>query len=202
MDNLEKFIKTNRIEFDTEMPANKVWLGVEANLSKKQSINDVVGESTLTNSGIYTGVSRRILFNSPLIRIAAAIALLVIGTFIGIIVQKKFGASASEDSGTPLASDLKKAEKFYDSRIKSDMIRLAAFKTDSIIYFDLRQIDAVQEELRLELQQAPLSSQTEIIQSMIQNYQIKADILEKVLQQVEKNPNQFINKDSMQHESI
>ena len=182
MDNLEKFIGTNRMDFDAEIPSEKVWIGLEKHLSKKKT--------------------RRFTFDPRITRIAAAVALLAIGTIIGMVVQKKYGPTLVDDNGTPLASDLKEAEKYYDTRIKSNMIRLASYKADSTIYFDLRQIDAVQQELRNELQQAPLSSQTEIIQHMIQNYQIKADILERVLEQVQKNTNQFIKQDSSQHESI
>lgn len=195
MDNLEKFIASNRAEFDSEMPTGKIWRGVEAHLNKNDNL--LLSHKSLPKSSKLKAKGIKLFM-----RIAAAVALLIVGTFIGICIQKKLDVRASDESGTPLASDLKEAEKFYDTRIKSDMIRLAAFKADSTIYFDLRQIDAVQEELRHELQQAPLSSQTEIIQRMIQNYQIKADILEKVLQHVEKNSNQFINKDSIQNESI
>ncbi len=195
MENLEKFIASNRADFDSEMPPEKIWCGVEAHLNKNDNL--LVSHKLLPQSSKLKAKGIKLFM-----RIAAAVALLIVGTFIGICIQKKLDVRASDESGTPLASDLKEAEKFYDTRIKSDMIRLAAFKADSTIYFDLRQIDAVQEELRHELQQAPLSSQTEIIQRMIQNYQIKADILEKVLQHVEKNSNQFINKDSIQNESI
>lgn len=182
MDNLEKFIGTNRPDFDAEIPTEKVWINLEKHLNKKQP--------------------RRILFGALAMKIAAAVALLILGTGIGISIQKKYGGNSAEDMGTPLATNLKEAEKFYDTRIKSDMIQLAAFKTDSTVYFDLRQIDAVQEELRQELQQAPLSSQTDIIQKMIQNYQIKADILERVLKQMGKNPDHFIKQDINKNESI
>ena len=182
MDNLEKFIATNRSDFDTEIPSQKVWVGLENHLTKKQP--------------------RRIFFGGLAMKIAAAIALLIIGTGIGISIQKKYGGNSSDDNGTPLATDLKAAEKFYDTRIKSDMMQLAAYKTDSTVYFDLRQIDVVQEELRQELQRAPLSSQTDIIQKMIQNYQIKADILERVLKQMGKNPDHFIKQDINKNESI
>lgn len=182
MDNFEKFISNNRSEFDSEIPSEKVWVGLEKTLNKKHP--------------------RRILLGDLAIKIAAAVALLILGTGIGISIQKNYGVRPADDMSTPLASDLKEAEKFYDTRIKSDMIQLAAYKTDSTVYFDLRQIDAVQEELRQELQQAPLSSQTDIIQKMIQNYQIKADILERVLKQMGKNPDHFIKKDINKNESI
>ena len=56
--------------------------------------------------------------------------------------------------------------------------------------------------MRIELQQAPVGVQTEIIQHMIRNYQIKADILERVLDQMGKTPNHFIKSDSAKNENI
>jgi hypothetical protein len=64
----------------------------------------------------------------------------------------------------------------------------------------LQQIDAVQQELKAELEKAPSSTREEIIERMIENYKIKLGILERVLEHIEQK--QIQNQKSKQHDSI
>ena len=166
MDNLEKFMLERREEFDAEVPSLKVWAGIDRHLEKRPMPKIVW--------------MRRL-------RMAAAIAVLVVaGAVAGSYITSKFKA---EKSLADVSPELAEAERIYQQQIQEKLAQLASYRQDGYVQSDLQELDAVYEELKRELETVPAGNKGEIIQAMITNYQMKVDILEKVLEKVEStNP--------------
>jgi hypothetical protein len=188
-DNIETFIRTNREAFDTEIPSLKVWHNVAADLSADKVIS--ADKSTATK------VVRLTWWKQA----AAAVALLVFGVMIGFLLNGKKADKIIAQATEQVTPELQEAENFYNQKVQSKYTQLASFNPDPSVMADLKQIDEVQEELRAELQNAPNSTKEEIVRRLIENYQIKLGILERVLNHINEHPldNQ---KSQQQHESI
>ncbi|NJN35692.1 MAG: hypothetical protein HC817_16940 [Saprospiraceae bacterium] len=117
-------------------------------------------------------------------RAAAAIALLVIGASAGIFFTRKPTDTALAAMVEP---DFEEAEQFYSNRVQQKITKLVSYNPDPSVLNDLNQIDHIQAELKAELENAPAESRAEIVKRMIENYQIKLGILERVLNYIEKH---------------
>ena len=189
---LENYIQANREAFDTHTPSLKVWHNVAATLVAE---NESATKVTVTNTKV---VSLSLTWWR---QAAAAVALLVFGVMIGFLLNQKQADQALAQATEQVAPELEEAENFYNQKVQSKYTQLASFNPDPSVLADLKQLDEVQEELRKELQHAPSSTREEIVRRLIENYQIKLGILERVLNHIKEQPldNQ---KSQQQHESI
>lgn len=161
---VEKYIRENRYDFDSEIPNLKVWANIESSLPAQKE-----GAKVLT-------------FNW-LRRAAAAIALLIMGVGIGLFINNKSDNRATV--GT--LPEFKEAEEFYNLKMESQMTKLVSYNPDPSVLSDLKKVDEVRNELKKELEQTPDTNQEEIIRRLIQNYQTKLGILERVLNNIEEH---------------
>jgi type VI protein secretion system component VasF len=164
-DNLEKFINENRSEFDDRQPSKDIWLSIDQALDQKRK-----------------KPARRI----PIWRYArvAAAAVLLIGT--GVVIGLKMNNQTPE----PLAfeevyPEYFEAEQYYQKEVNTKIAQLANYSHDAEINDDLKQLDAIYEELKKELSEAPKTQQEQIINAMITNYRTKLSILERVLERIQ-----------------
>lgn len=205
MKNLEQYITDNRGAFDTEIPNLKVWAAIEKQLAPELDVETFIEDNRaefdteIPNLKIWAQIDKvvnrssekRFILRGVLLRSAAAIALLVVGATAGIFVYEKRENTLVEKQVEQVAPDFQKTEKFYDQQVQAKLTKLASYQnTDPSVFSDLKQIDEIQEELKAELSNAPMSTREEIVRRMIENYQIKIGILERVLEQVEGNPSQ------------
>lgn len=170
---LEGFIRTNRDAFDTHTPADRVWTSIEKSIAGN------------------TAQVVHVHWQRTLIRIAAAVVLLVAGVNIGI-----WYANSSGQAGMAL-SDVSKEyaelEQYYQRDISAKKEKLASFATyqDAGVTEDLLQMDNVMDELRTELAKVPPGNREKVVRAMIENYKAKAAILGRVLEHLEQQrPNQ------------
>ena len=98
-----------------------------------------------------------------------------------------------------IAPDLKEAESYYTKKVEVKYSELVNHNPDPSVITDLKQIDEVQKELKKELENAPATAREEIVRRMIENYQIKLGILERVLNHIEEHPD---NQKLQQNEKI
>jgi hypothetical protein len=197
-DNIETFIRTNREAFDTEIPSLKVWHNVAADLSAENvAANKFADKVISADKSTATKVVRITWWKQA----AVAVALLVFGVMVGFLLKGEKADNIIAQATEQVAPELQEAENFYNQKVQSKYTQLASFNPDPAVMADLKQIDEVQEELRAELQNAPNSTKEEIIRRLIENYQIKLGILERVLNHINEQPldNQ---KSQQQHESI
>ena len=196
-DNLEIFIENNRLDFDSETPSERLWAGVEQYL-QGENVEQFVREnrydfdSEIPNLKVWANIEKALptqkegtktLTFNWLRRAAAAIALLIMGVGIGLFINNKNNDNAT--AGT--VPEFKEAEEFYNQKMASQMTKLVGYNPDPSVLNDLKKVDEVRNELKKELEQTPDTNQEEIIRRLIQNYQTKLGILERVLNNIEEH---------------
>lgn len=167
MDNLEKFIRENRHDFDTEVPSLNVWANLDQHLDSQRPSGRVVWMKRL--------------------RVAAAVlALLVAGGAAGAYLTNQ---GKAVDSLADVSPEHAEMERYFSTQVEEKMAKLATYKQDGVVKADIQELDQAYEQLRKELENAPAGAEEKIIQAMIETYQTKINILEQVLEKVENvNP--------------
>jgi hypothetical protein len=160
-DNLEQFIFENRESFDDATPSLKVWGEIDRAISAPKL---------------------KTMKLRSLMRIAAAIALLLI---TGGVVGSYLSRSQHEDTATiidAVAPEYMEMEQYYQDQINTKVKQLTQYDPNSPVLKDLKQMDQAMTELKDELKNAPKGKEEEIVATMIQTYQTKVAILERVLE--------------------
>lgn len=180
MDALENFIKENREAFDSEHPSADLWQRIEASLPEERVVV----------------LRPRSRFRA--LRIAAAVLLLIgTGTVLGLFLNPShFGpaSGATTFSLAAVAPQHAEAEQFFRRQIAGKVAQLQDAGKAEEVMTDLNQLEKQMEELKKAFQEAPRESREFIIHSMIQNYQLRIELLERVLEEVRSSHPQN-NKD-------
>lgn len=170
MDRLEQFITENRESFDDAIPSLKAWAAIDRRINQKQA--------------------RRIQMWKNLRIAAAVLVLLVAGGVAGNFLahsNSSAGATAILEESAPEYFEM---EQYFQQEIDRKVAQLASYEPNSPVIGDLKQIDQAMRELKKELATAPKGQEQEIIENLIQNYQMKIAILERVLERIKHNSNQ------------
>lgn len=213
LDNLEQFIANNRTAFDTGTPSVEVWAGVEKRLADDDILEKFIEknrtdfDTEIPNLKLWAAIDNQInpLKENKIVRMswlrqaAAAIALLIVGAGLGVFLNEKAEVKALSQVTSDIAPDLKEAESYYTKKVEVKYSELVNHNPDPSVITDLKQIDEVQKELKKELENAPATAREEIVRRMIENYQIKLGILERVLNHIEEHPD---NQKLQQNEKI
>ncbi|GJM33144.1 MAG: hypothetical protein DHS20C18_21450 [Saprospiraceae bacterium] len=163
-DKLEQYIQTNREAFDFGVPSLKVWAEIDSALEAKKG---------------------KVRHLRRVVGIAATVAfLLVSGGVIGSFFTKNTNATELASLET-IDPELAKIEAYYQGQFNQKYKVLASVPHDESIDQDIEQIDASMEELRLALVNAPAGSQQRIVENLIRTYQLKVQVLERVLQRLQ-----------------
>ena len=201
MENLEKYIKDHRTAFDDAPPSFEIWAKIDAQLSTEKDLETFVADNRTAfdtaipslkiwanvNKKINLKSARRVVLMRWIGRAAAVAALLIVGADAGIYLNEKRETIVADKEMERIAPNFRATEQFYNQKVQAQLTKLASYdQADPSVLADLRQIDDVQNELKAELENAPTSTREEIVRRMIQNYQIKLGILERVLQHVEE----------------
>ena len=161
-DPLEQFVLQHRKAFDTAAPPTYLWRGVETRLRPE--------------------VRPRFKL-SYLVKVAAAAVLLLgIGGVTGSYLTMQ---SQQGDPMAAASAEMKEAATYYGRQIDAKLQVLASYPADPTVTADMQQLDEVMQELQDELAKAPRSSEQQIIENMIQNYQAKLAILERVIERMQ-----------------
>jgi hypothetical protein len=170
-DALEAFIQQNRADFDSEVPDLRIW----NELSNQTSVAPKV-----------TTMPLRVSWYQRMSRVAAAVALLIVGAALGLWYanyqqeEAYVGMKMSE-----VSQEYAALEARYERDIKEKKNQLARFASNpgaSEVFGDMEQMDKVMEELRIELSNVPPGNREQIIRVMIENYKSKTMVLEKILE--------------------
>ena len=160
---LENFINNNREDFDNEVPDLKVWANIDKKLAQKEQSKVVP------------------FFNIR--RIAAACLLLLAGGLFGFYMSGS--GSKSTIGQKQFSPEFVEAESFYKNQYNEKVARLANYEIDHEFSDDLQQFEAIMEELKIELAQVPKNNRERLITTIIQNYQTKIEVLERILERLE-----------------
>ncbi|MBN1118888.1 MAG: hypothetical protein JXA77_16885 [Bacteroidales bacterium] len=161
-DRLEEFVGSHRNEFDLYEPKDALWEGIEKNLDKQLFSN-----SSKRKQGI----------GYYMIRVAGIAAIFL----ISISVQRFF---FDKGNAVPEIPELKEAELYYSGILnqkldeaKPLLINYPDIKQD--IDTDLSELDSVYNDLKKDLKDNVANE--EVIGAMIENYRLRIDILEEML---------------------
>ncbi len=174
-DKLKNHINEHRSEFDVyQTNTEDLWNDIEASLDKNRP--------------------RRINW-SIVLRVAASITLL----FVVAILSLRFANNSSRyEDGFSLAEispELAEAE-FYYSRLvdeKFALIRSNNDQLDPLITEEFEVLDSAYQDLKNDLKDN--MDNEEVINAMIQNYRIKLQILEQILDNIELNKDEEIKNE-------
>lgn len=175
-DKLEKYILDNNEDFDLFEPDDKLWDRIEKQSKPVRKIN----------------------FRRTAWQVAAGMAIFLASWLIHDAVQQFQGddiATQEDQFENPTDENMKvlmEAEVFYASKIngaREEIILLSGHDKQLItmLDFDLVELDDVFQELKNDLKDN--GDNQEVIEAMIQNYRLKLEILEEMLQQLNKSNN-------------
>ncbi|MCF8366535.1 MAG: hypothetical protein K9H16_12180 [Bacteroidales bacterium] len=174
-DKLEQFIRDNRDEFDEFEPNPALFAGVKTRKAKL-----IMGK-----------------WNSIAWKAAAAVAIFVSSYFFHDWVNAPDQASMAavneeQEKPSEIFKVLMEAEMYYTSKINSKKEEFYHLSSSNPgireeIDSELVDLDKVYAELKCDLKDN--AANEEVIEAMIQNYRIKLEILEDVLQQINEANN-------------
>lgn len=169
---IEDFIRLNRDAFDMEMPQGQTWEHIVGSLPKPKAIKVQMG------------------WHRSIMRIAASLALLIVGIGGGIWYERH-GAAASGMAMSDVSNEYAELEQFYQRSISVKQEKLATFTGNqpAEVGEDLEHLDEVMEQLRLELADVPPGNREQVVRAMIENYKAKTAILQRVLERLEQSNN-------------
>ena len=174
-DKLEEFVSQNREGFDSDGPSKDLWTNISSQIVSKKKIRTVP---------LYQALS------------LAAVLLVSVGLSMFYFTmqwsEKKHESEAlvnpidSEYSGislTDVSPELAEAEDYYNKEVSHKLSQLKEIKADQEAIEEVEFLDA---EFKLLKQELGESNNEKVITAMIENYQLKLDILENILEQYKK----------------
>lgn len=185
-DHLEKFIIDHKDEFDELEPSPMLWDKIETHEPKTVHLNwKTIG-----------------------LRVAAVVVIFIASYYFHDYVENKNSGqdtiATNEEQQNPMYQDLMEAEFYYTSQIEET--KQAVFHLTSNnhnlrkeINLELVDLDKVFQELKNDLNDN--ADNEEVIVAMIQNYRLKLEILNDILNQL-KSTDEKDNKDEATQYSI
>ncbi len=170
-DGLERYIKSNRSDFDVAIPSNDLW-------------NRISGQVPTLSASKPKLIA--IHWQHNIMKLAAAVAILIAGIGLGVW----YATPSAQDQGmamSEVSTEYAEIEQYYQGDITKKQAHLANFTSNqsSDITQDLDQLDHMMQELKVELSKVPLGNREQVVRAMIENYKAKASILERVLDRLE-----------------
>lgn len=184
-DRLEKFIIDNRNEFDTMEPPAGMWDKINQSVQKEKKI-----ELKPRN---WKGI---------LWKAAGVMIIFGISFTISEMLHRNDGAVAESSPEREEAQypQLIEAEAYYTSQMNKQMTEIDKFshtypELKSQVDYDITELDSMYQELKNDLQDNV--DNEEVVEAMIQNYRLKLQILEEILEmlnQLENPSNEKIKR--------
>ena len=165
-DRLEEFISENRDQFDLYEPDDKLWSGIEPMIHPKKT--------------------SRIGWKGIMWRAAAVLIIFAASFTLQEYLHLRKGRMATQDEELyKEIPELREAEIFYTGLLNEKISQIEPFLTGmpglgEILDQDLSELDSIYSELQQDLRDNIAND--EIVEAMIQNYILKIEILEDLLE--------------------
>ncbi|NJB85901.1 hypothetical protein GGR26_001669 [Lewinella marina] len=217
-DQLERFIRENRGDFDGDTPPAGLWNRIQTSLTNDGGGDgerqDPLAEFIVKNREAFETATppprlaealfapaaasvktlqrrprRRRRFLGYLMAVAASFLLLFLAYTFGTRTGYRAGQEMQvAEQLEAMNPELAEAERFYRQRIASEFTKVSQLNDDPQLRHDLQQIDEATEQLRRELLEVPVSQRHVLVNQLIATYRTKLDILLRI-QQHFPNPN-------------
>jgi len=180
-DKLEKYIDHNREEFNDLVPDSKIWDKINLDLDREDHKKS------------------RFSPQKMLWRVAAVVIIFIASYFFHDLMSKRGDLSGRQDlvemtdKDNEILKMLDEAEAYYQTQITCMQDEISRFAADNPeireeLNLELLQLDSIYSELKKDL--SDNAANEEVVEAMVQNYRIKLDILEDILNQLRKNDKQ------------
>ena len=167
-DRLEQFISDNRDQFDLFEPDDKLWAGIESKVAQKKTFR--IG---------WKGVLSR----------AAAVLIIFAASFLVQEILHRRQLVITENNEMKEIPELQEAEIYYTSLLNSKIEQIEPLISDNpelgeTLQQDLSELDSIYTELQKDLRDNIAND--EVVEAMIQNYILKIQILEDLLEYMDE----------------
>ena len=166
MDKLEKYIKDHREQFDDRYPPAHIWDQISSRLPQQRE-----------------GVRRIVMWKWMTVA-AVTLALVMCGVVAGMYMGRNAGHS------DPAYAEFMQAQQYYNLEFDKRKNELARHVYDPEVDNDLRELDAIYQDLSHEFKSTNAPDKSELINAMIQVYRARIELLERVLNKIEQNNNE------------
>jgi len=182
-DKLEQYVIAHRAEFDLAEPPPHLWQRIEAGMDAHER------------------AGRRVPLWRQLRAVAAAAALLLAGG-LGGAQWMAHHMQQPEAIARAVVPDFDELTQYYTRTVQVRLARIDDPAVRREVERDLSQLDQVLGELKAALAEAPESEHEAIVQAMIANYQARLDILERVLERIQRKNHPTVKSQKDETKSI
>lgn len=170
---LEKFVQENRAAFDDKIPNAKLWESINEQLNEREA-EQPKGKVIALRNRLYRYVSIA----------AIGLVLLTVGGLIGSYLTQQQTENLTFGE---INEEYKELEKFYSQKVNIKVEKLKKYHFDKAVIQDFEELDVAYKELEKELKKRGANADNEkVVSEMIGNYQAKIQILERVLNRLER----------------
>jgi hypothetical protein len=170
-DRLEQFISENKNQFDLYEPDEKLWAGIEPGLSQKKTI--------------------RIGWKGVMWRAAAVLIIFAASFLVQEIMHQRQSliTNKTDDKILNEIPELQEAEIYYTSLLNDKIEQIEPLISENpelgeFLQQDLSELDSIYDELQKDLRDNIAND--EVVEAMIQNYILKIQILEDLLEYMDE----------------
>lgn len=170
---LEHYIQENRDAFDVATPGHHVWKRIDKVIHPEHHVRKL---------GVASSVMR-------VLRVAASVLLLLgAGAMAGIyFTQSQETKQNTVASLSDISPEYAEMVRYYNNEIDEKVRQVSMYSEDDSVLKDLEAIDRTMAELEQELRNVPPGAEEEVISNLIKSYQIKVEILERVLNRIQQS---------------
>ena len=187
-DNFKDFTEANKDQFDSIEPSPESWNKIEQRVYKDKPL----------------------IRTTILLRVAASLFLILGAAWIGIQIvsisqdQVVAGEAKSiEEDATyafnGMSDELVEVEKFYVSEVNLKEEKLANYQVDKDLMEEVEKLKLEFDQLKEEMSTS--ADPMRVVEALINNYQLRLEILQSILDQLEKEKRKELQKEN-QNESI
>jgi len=184
-DPLESFIQTNRSAFDQALPEHDLWNKIESELPSDTSVK----------SNDLKVVHHRSSTVWRVLQYAAAVAAIVFVSVVGTI--QYMSKDESQGISETTINEINELTDYYNFEVKRKLQQLAVFEPITEVDAELANIDKIIADLKVELEEVEKGNEEKVINAMIDNFQLKILILERIL---DGKKSQFNNSETKEYE--
>ena len=170
-DRLEQFISNNRDQFDLFEPDEKLWSGIESTVNQKKTF--------------------RIGWKGVVSRAAAVLIIFAASFLVQEILHRRQSVVTEnyEDEIMQEIPELLEAEIYYTSLLNNKIEQIEPLISENpelgeTLEQDLSELDSIYTELQKDLRDNIAND--EVVEAMIQNYILKIQILEDLLEYMDE----------------
>lgn len=177
-DEIEKFVHEHRETFDSHMPGEHIWQQIEQELEPAAEVSKTKGKQMYVNW------------------LWKAAAMLFFGLFAALLVERQYNqeldSKLAERDKVPGLSEFLQTEAYYTSLIQQKRKQIAHFASRESYLVedftkDLESLDSMYVVLKEDLK---VQQTDRVVDAMIQNLQLRIDILNRqlnILEGIQRN---------------